>query len=194
MCACCVESTGGHTESVRLACLSLLAASLLVAGAAAATLDPRSLVVRRSDIPSSYRLDPRESGVRPNDGASVHATEQTLYSRSGRITGYEVTYRRGSTYIRSRADLFRAPGGPKVVLDWFDAETKRSGIKGLRRGRAGIGSESWVYWGGTPPVSVNLVAWREGRVFAGIVGFGMTKRRALELARAQQRRIVAALR
>jgi hypothetical protein len=43
-------------------------------------------------------------------------------------------------------------------------------------------------------VSVNLVAWREGRVFAGIVGFGVTKRRTLQLARAQQRRIVAALR
>jgi len=167
---------------------------MLVAAAAAASLDPRSLVVRGADLPSGYHSDPRESGVRPNDGASVHATEQALYSRSGRVTGYEVTYRRGTTYIRSRADLFRTPGGPKVVLDWFDAETKRSGIKGLRRGRAGIGAESWIYWAGTPPVSVTLVAWRQGRSFAGIVGFGVTKRRTLELARAQQRRIVAALR
>jgi hypothetical protein len=179
---------------VRLACLALLAASVLIAGAAAASLDPHSLVVRGADVPSGYRFDPRESGVRPNSGASVHATEQSLYSRSGRITGYEVTYRRDSAYIRSRADVFRAAGGPKALLDWFDAETKRSGIKGLRRGRAGIGTESWVYWGGTPPVSVNLIAWRQGRVFAGIVGSGVTKRRALELARAQQRRIVTALR
>ena len=194
MCACCDERPGGHTESVRLACLALLAASILVASPAAATLDPRTLVVAGADVPSGYRLDPRESGVRPNDGASVHATEQALYARSGRITGYEVTFRRGSTFIRSRMDLFRAAGGPKVVLDWFDAETKRSGIKGLRRGRAGIGVESWIYWAGKAPMSLNLVAWRQGRVFAGIVGFGVTKRRTLQLARDQQRRIVAALR
>jgi hypothetical protein len=179
---------------VRLACVALLAASVLAAGPAAANFDSRSLVLRGVDVPSGYRLDPRESGVRANDGASVRATEHALYSRSGRITGYEVTYRRDSTYIRSRADLFRVPGGPKLVLDWFDAETKRSGIKGLRRGPAGIGTESWIYWGGRAPTSINLVAWRQGRVFAGIVGFGVAKRQTLELARVQQRRIVAALR
>jgi hypothetical protein len=179
---------------VRLACLAFLAALTLVASPAAATLDPRALVVAGADVPSGYLFDPRESGIRPNGGASVHAQEQALYSRSGRITGYEVTFRRGSTYIRSRADLFRANAGPKVVLDWFDAETKRSGIKGLRRERTEIGVESWIYWAGRAPVSLNLVAWRQGRVFAGIVGFGLTKQRTLQLARAQQRRIVAALR
>lgn len=179
---------------MRLACLAVLAASVLAASSAAANFDPRSLVLRAADVPSGFRLDPRESGVRANDGASVRATEHALYSRSGRITGYEVTYRRDSTYIRSRADLFRASGGPKLVLDWFDAETKRSGIKGLRRGPAGIGTESWIYWGGSAPTSINLVAWRQRRVFAGIVGYGITKRQTLDLARLQQRRIVAALR
>ena len=78
------------------------------------------------------------------------------------------------------------------MFDYIEHEMKLAGINGLRREAAGIGTESRVYWAGQR--GFTLVAWRYDRVFAGIVGLGLTRSQALALARVQQRRIAAALR
>jgi hypothetical protein len=118
---------------------------------------------------------------------------RALFARSGRVTGYEAAFERRTGIIRSRADLFRRPDGARMVLDWLDAETRKGGIKGLERARAGIGAESWIYWSG-PPLNLTLVGWRYDRVFAAVVAFGISKKRALALGSAQQRRVAANLR
>lgn len=178
---------------MRSVLVAVAAAALLAVPAATAELDPRALVLTEVDVPAGFRLDPKESGIRSNaGGAEATAAMRALFARSGRVTGYEAAFERRTAVIRSRADLFRRPGGAAMVFDWFEAQMRKGGIKGLRRARADIGAESWIYWSG-PPLGLTLVGWRHDRVFAGVVGFGITKDRALALGRAQQRRITASL-
>ena len=72
-------------------------------------------------------------------------------------------------------------------------EAKTSGSTGLRT-PVRIGSGGWLYGGGSGAGAFNLVIWRHQRVFAGLAAFGVQKDRMLGLARAQQRRIAAAVR
>lgn len=157
---------------MRLVLVAVAAAALLATPAATAELDPRALVLNQVDVPTGFRLDPKETGIRANaGGAEATAEMRALFARSGRVTGYEAAFEHRTAIIRSRADLFRRPDGARLVLDWFEAELRKGGIKGLRRARAGIGAASWIYWSG-PPYSVTLVGWRYDRVFAGVVGSG----------------------
>lgn len=171
-----------------------IAAALLVAVPASATeVDPKLLVLQQADVPAGFQLDRDESGVRTNAGEAKSGPEaRALIARAGRVTGYEASWSKESITLQSRVDLCERSAGARVVFDYIEDGMKLAGIKGLRREPAGIGSESWVYWAG--PRGLTLVAWRHGRVFAGIVGLGLTKARALALARVQQRRITAALR
>ncbi len=174
--------------------LVAIAAVLLVAvPASAAEVDPKQLVLRQADVPAGFQLDPDESGVRTNAREAKSGPEaRALIARAGRVTGYEASWSKESITFESRADLCERSAGARVVFDYIEHEMKLAGIKGLRREAAGIGTESWVYWAGQR--GFTLVAWRYDRVFAGIVGLGLTKSQALALARVQQRRIAAALR
>lgn len=173
----------------------VLVALLLAVPAGAASVDPKTLVLARSDLPAGYRLARDESGLRTNEQESKDSREaRELVVRSGRLTGYEATWGKPGTMAQSRADLCRRPSGARILFDFVVQEMRKSGIKGLRRAPAGIGAESWLYSGGDSQASgFALVVWRYERVFAGIVGIGLTRTFALELARKQQRRIAHAL-
>jgi hypothetical protein len=183
-----------HTEDVRVPILALLAATILAAPAAASGLDPRALVLGPTDVPTGFRLDGDESGLRTNELEARESPEtRARFSRWRRVTGYQARYERSDSTIEARADLFRDTGGARNLLAWVDREFQRAGLKGLRRARAGVGNEGWVYWGGSSS-GIAVVVWRYSRVWSGIAGVGLGKARVLALARLQQQRIAAALR
>jgi hypothetical protein len=171
----------------------VVAVALLVAlPARAAGVDPARLVLKPSDVPSGYELDPAESGLRTN---AVEAKEfprsRAVFARWRRVTGYQAMYRRGGSRIEARVDVFRTAGGARSMLEFVDTEARKAGIAGQRRARADVGAAGWLYW--VPGGSYTLVAWRQGPVFSGVFGHGITRARTIELARAQERRVAAAL-
>jgi hypothetical protein len=171
-------------------CLLLLAA----VAASAAHVDPQALVLHQADVPNGFELDRDDSGLRSNESeAKGDRRLPGLFRRWGRVTGYEMEFDRREASISSRADLFRTPEGARLVLAFLVDEFEKSGIQGLRRSPLRIGAKGWLY--GAKPVSspFNIVIWRHDRAFAGIAVFGLTRPQTLALARAQQRRIAAAL-
>jgi hypothetical protein len=179
---------------VRYAVLAVLAGAILAAPVAASGVDPQLLVLSQTDVPTGFQLERGESGVRTNELEARESPEtRALFSRWRRVTGYQAAYARRNGRIEARADLFRDGRGAHNLLAWVDREFRRAGMKGLKRERAGVGNEGWVYWGG-PSSGLAAVVWRYSRVWAGVGGMGLGKARTLALARLQQKRIAATLR
>jgi hypothetical protein len=179
---------------VRVLPLLSLAVVLAAAAVATAAIDPVTLVIRQADVPADYRLDRSETGTRTNEQeAKEFPGAGRLFRRWGRITGYQVIFERDESTIEARVDVFRSPSGPREMLRWADRQVRLSGIRGVKRVDAHIGEESFVVAIGAPWFEV-YVYWRHGVVWSALGGRGLTKARALALARLQQRRIDAALR
>jgi hypothetical protein len=170
-----------------LTLFAVCAAFVLAVPASAGGLDPRALVLQQADVPAGFQLDRAQSGIQTN----TDLRDDAFVARSGRITGYLAQYvqRQPSSGVQSRVDLFRRPAGARMMLakakDWW--RRFGQGEPPPRRGQ--IGAESWIFGGFVDTV----VIWRYGRAYALVLGVGMTKQRTLALARAQQRRIAAAL-
>jgi hypothetical protein len=178
---------------MRLA-LAVLAAVLLSAPALAAGPDPGRLVLRASDLPSAFAVNPDKTGVRTNEQEFRQEPEAgRVLRRAQRITGYQAEFTRGTSSLASRVDLFRTSAGAKLVLDYVDRDMRRSGFRGLHTERMAIGDEGWLY-GDRKGAVLTMVVWREGRVFSGVIATRVRRALVLSLARAQQRRIAAALR
>ncbi len=173
------------------ALLVLLACLLVVAfPASAATVDPQTLVLAKVDLPSGFRVDVKETGLRTNElEAKEYPPTRQLFARWKRTTGYQARYRRGSSVIEARVDLFRAADGARRMLEWIDLEARKAGFQGQKRAPVRIADAGWMHW--VPGGSFTLVIWRDGRSSSGVFGRGITRERALALARAQQRRIAA---
>jgi hypothetical protein len=187
---------------MRVALLTGIAAAALALAAPAATvagtadLDPRSLVLRQTDVPAGFQPDRNGSGVRSNAEESAGQPEvRRIIARSGRITGYKAVFdKTAAAQLESSAAVHRKPAGASLLFDWLDRQVRNSGLSGLRRAPVRIGAAGWVYTGPSPSAFV-IVLWRYDRVFAGVVTRGgLTRARTIALARAQQRRIAAALR
>jgi len=176
--------------------LAVLACFLVTAvPASAGQVNPQLLVLRQADVPAGFALDREQSGQRTNETESKGDRRlPALLERWGRVTGYETEYDHRDGTLTSRADLFRNAEGSRLMMAYVVDEAKTSGIKGLRRTPVRIGSGGWLYGGGSGAGAFNLVIWRHQRVFAGLAAFGVQKDRMLGLARAQQRRIAAAVR
>jgi hypothetical protein len=184
---------------VRRLRLALLAALLIVsvpsAAASASALDPKALVLVAGDVPSSFRLDRPNTGVETNAQiARNEPSARTKLAAWRRVTGYKIEFDRDGTTIASRADVFRSPSGAQQMLEYLADEIRNGGIKGLARDRVDLGAGGWLYGGRDPGRGLFFLAWRDGRVFAALGVFGLTRRQALAFANAQQRRIAVALR
>lgn len=182
---------------MRVACIVVAALALLAVPALAAPIDPAELVLREVDVPVGFELDREESGVRSNAVEVREHPETRVFVRWGRVTGYQAAYTRRTRNpgtIEARVDVFRGTDGAHKLLVWVDNELRKAGFAGQKRERVDLGSEGWVHWAGGSGLDLSVVVWRQGRVFAGVMGLGLTKDRTLALARVQQRRIVAALR
>jgi hypothetical protein len=177
---------------VRCAIAVLLsAAAVVTATASAARIDPSALALRQGDVPTGFRVDPDDTGVRTNaQEMREYPESRPVLTRFGRLTGYQVMFRRGSSRIQARADVFRTVGGARGFLAWIDLEWQKAGFAGQRRARARIGREGHIFWS---PEGHAILLWRHGHVFGGVLAVGVGRARALALARAQERRIEAAL-
>ena len=185
-----------HAASViRVISLVLLALALAVPAAASpAKLDPSTLVLRQADVPDGFEVDRSGTGLRTNAyEARSEPRFKSLFVRWGRVTGYEVEFEGRNATVGSRADVLRTAKGAEQMLDWYEVEVKKIGIRGFIRTKVTVGDEGWMYRSRTP-ASFTIVTWRSGRVFAGLGTTGLSQERTLGLARAQQRRIQAALR
>lgn len=182
---CCVR--------MRRIVLGVATALALAVPAAAATIDPATLVLSQADVPAGFRLDREGSGVRSNAAEAKNDRELGAQLRRwGRVTGYEAEFDRADATLSCRADLFTSPRGAREMFELFEREVAKAGIRGLERTRIGLGAGGWVYGGGSAAAFV-VVAWRDRRVFAGVAATGLSRRQTLALARVQQRRIAAAL-
>jgi len=174
--------------------LVAVVAGVLATPAAAADLYPSALVVRQADVPSGFRLDAADSGLRANATEAMSEPRlRALFERWGRVTGYEAEFDRGMTSIVSRVDVLRSPAGARKLLDFVSLEIGKTGIKGLQRHATRIGDGGWTYRG-RARTGFTIVVWTDGRVFGGVAVTDLTSDRALRYARLQQRRIAAALR
>ena len=168
----------------------VLAAAALAVPASAAEIEPSRLVLHRADVPAGFQLDRAKSGPRTNAAdARANPALRSLFARAGRIAGYVADYKRGDHDINSRADLFRAPKGAGMLFAYFDRMMRSQGVI---RSEASLGAQARVY--SAPALGLALYAWRRGPVFAGLATTGLPRAQALKLARAQDRRIAAALR
>jgi hypothetical protein len=169
--------------------------SVMSAAASASALDPKALVLVTADVPSSFRLDRPNTGVETNAQiARNEPSARTKLAAWRRVTGYKTEFDRDGTTIASRADVFRSPSGAQQMLEYLGDEVRNGGIKGLARARVNLGAGGWLFGGKDPGRGLFFLAWRDGRVFAALGVFGLTRRQALAFAHAQQRRIAAALR
>ena len=168
----------------------LAAAVVLTATASAGSIDPTTLALRQGDVPHGFRVDPDDTGVRTNAQELREFPEsRPVITRFGRVTGYQAMFRRGSSRIQARADVFRTVGGARGFLAWIDLEWQKAGIAGQRRARAPIGAKGHIFWS---PQGQAIVLWRHGHVCGGVLAAGVGRDRTLALARSQERQIEAA--
>jgi hypothetical protein len=183
-----------HAATVRLALLLVSLALTAPAAASTAELDPSSLVLREADVPAGFAVDREQTGLRANAREEKNDPRlRSLLVRWGRVTGYEVEFDRKGATIGSRADVLRTGRGARQMLEWYGLEARKVGVQAFVRSQVELGDEGWAYTARRVP-SFTIVMWRSGRVFAGVGTLGLSKSRTLTLARAQQRRIEAALR
>ena len=180
----------GHAGAMRVAVLALLAC-LVASPASAASIEPRNLVFTAAAVPAGFRVDPKETGVRKNErDIREFPSAREYFARWQRVVGYQAAYRRGSAKIESRSDVFRTARGARAMLARIDLDARKAGLRGQRRERLSIGTGGFVH---SVRSAYTFVIWRQGRVFAGIVGEGISRRRTIGLARAQERRIAREL-
>jgi len=180
-----------HTATVRPLAVLVFVVLAAALPAGAVTVDPKALVLAPADVPAGFRLDPDETGLRTNElEAREHPETRPLFRRLGRVTGYQARYENAAdASIEARVDLFRNANGAHELHRWVVREMARSGITGVVSARLDLGSEGRMY---SSKLFV-ILYWRHGRAWSALAGFGVPKKRALAAARAQQRRIAAAL-
>jgi hypothetical protein len=172
-----------------------VAAAVLSAPAAAATVDPATLVLRQSDVPSGVRLV--DGGIRTNADRTRFwpAGPRPPLARFGRLTGYDAIFARARPHatIVSSADVFRRAEGLDAYIAWWYGNTKNP----PKRTPVWIGVRAWLVTdtvrSGSSVMRYTTVGWRHGRVAANLVATGLRRAAVLRLARLQQRRIAAAL-
>jgi hypothetical protein len=181
---------------MRALLVAVVSVLCLVPPAGSATVDPRLLVLRATDVPAGYRLG--ESGVLTNSSETKREPALTkLYRSWGRVTGYHAEFEtvdgsRGPSF-ESRSDLFRWGAGAHSYLMALDREMGRAGIAGLERTQATIGAEGLVYGGSAAASAYALVLWREGRAVGAVIGIDTPRAQTVALARRQQLRMDRAL-
>ncbi len=175
----------------------------LAATALAATADPQRLIVRPSDLPADFRLNERYHGYESNDRfVRGRPAYRRVVARSKRLTGYYALYEKqvplALPAVNTNVSLFRTTDGARYFLNWLDRQQRRDNAERVGkepvwgRKRLRLGDESWAYWAGPPNFYV-LVFWRHGRTITLLHSWRLGLQRALELARAQERRIASVL-
>jgi hypothetical protein len=175
--------------------LLLVAASALAPISSAGTVDPARLVLRQSDVPAAYRLNPDKSGVRTTKIDSADYPElRAKYPAWGRVSGYQVTFEKANDSIVSRADVFRGRTGATKMYAWFVGEVRKQTQVHLRGTTLTLGREGIAYSWKAGNARFTIAVWRYGRTFSVVGGGGLERARVLALAGVQQHRVAAAFR
>ncbi len=185
-----------HPQTVRrLALLGFLVAAVLVQSAGATAVAPQSVVLRQSDVPAGYRLNPDKSGRRTSAQDSVgYPGLRTKIASWGRLGGYQNQFDKGDDSIASRADVFHGRSGARQMLTWFVGEMKRQGVLHLHGSTIPLGDEGVEYSFAGGDVRFTILIWRYRSVVSIVGAGGLERARVLGLAHTQQRRVAAALR
>ena len=169
-------------------------------GASIEVAELEKLVLQPEDLPRSFmRFDEgRQIAADLPEGARADP------ARFGRQEGWKARYRRAGTVrttgplvIESKADLFDSSGGAEDDFDAARADTDESEPEWQPIGEPGLGEESFaatlLQGAETSGIRIYQVVWRENNAVASlnVNGFarGLALEDALELARAQERRM-----
>ena len=196
-----------HRTILAAAVAALAAASISAAGAGVqpAPPDTRAMVLQLSDLPNGFG---RAEGVYVTNAYLDRVSGVNKdYEKLGRLAGYRVTYRRvgisGVLGVDAFASIYRSSSGAHDSYRQSLAGAVQDGGPTFRwlPMKPRLGSETRVYvvteLQSGMRVDYYTIAWRHGRVFAEVIGGGVSGRIKLAqvaaLARKQEERIVAAL-
>jgi hypothetical protein len=192
---------------IAAAVAALAAASIPAAGAGVqpAAPDTRSMVLRLSDLPRGFGRS--EGAYVTNTYLDRASGVNKDYEKLGRLTGYRATYRRvgisGVLGVDAFASIYRSSAGAHDSYAQSLAGAMQDGGPTFRwlTLKPRLGNETRVYLvtelESGMRVDYYTIAWRRGRVFAEVIGGGVSGRITLAqvaaLARKQEARIVGAL-
>jgi len=153
------------------------AATPAPASEAGKTIDPKGLVLQFGDLPSGFERTSRR--YVSNRQANSESSVKKDYSQLGRITGYEAVFTKeavlGILQVTSAASTYRTAAGARRSLAISARATEASREVRFRRlslsGR--LGDEAFL-WKTTQTrdgtkIDVFLLAWRSGRIYAGLL-------------------------
>jgi hypothetical protein len=187
---------------------ALAAAAAPAAGAgtqpAPAGPDTRTMVLRLSDLPQGFG---RAEGVYVTNSDLDKLSGNKDYEKLGRLGGYRATYRRfgiaGILGVDAFASIYRSSTGAHDSYAQSLAGALQDGGPTFRwlPLKPRLGSETRVYLVTEKQSGMRVdyytIAWRHGRVFAEVIGGGVSGRitlaQVVALARKQEARIVEAL-
>jgi hypothetical protein len=167
--------------------------------------DTRTMVLQLGDLPNGFGVD--QGAYVSNADLERQGDASKDYRKLGRLTGYNVTYKRpglvGVLVLDAFASIYRSTSGAHDSYRQTLAGAVRNGGPTFRWIRAArtLGSETRVFVVKTKQAGMDVdyytVAWRHGRVFAEVICGGVSGRigpaQAVALARKQEARIVAGL-
>ena len=167
--------------------------------------DARTIVLQLADLPQGFGLD--RGAYVSNAELAKQGDSNKDYVKLGRMSGYNVTYRRpglaGVLGVDAFASIYRSSTGAHDSYRLSLAGAVRDGGPTFEWvvPRLALGSETRVYLVKTKQagmvVDYYTVAWRHGRVFAEVICGGVAGRinlaQAVALARKQESRIADAL-
>ena len=154
------------------------------------------MVLRNGDLPRGYDVLRANTGRLPNAKAAQGNRQlERDFTSWGRSDGYTIEYDGGVRgNISSRVDLFRQRRGAASFLTWsVEATPKWAGIPLVRR-EPGLGEAAFVFRKDFGTSVFFVVEWRYRNICAHVSADNLGVPKTIELARVQQRRIVAALR
>jgi hypothetical protein len=185
--------------------LAAAAVPAATAGVQPAGPDTRTMVLQLADLPGGFG---RDEGVYVTNAQLDKLSDLNKdYRKLGRLGGYRVTYRRigitGVLGVDAFASLYRSSSGAHDSLTQSLAGAAQDGGPTFRwiALKPPLGSEMRVYLvterQSGMRVDFYTVAWRHGRVFAEVIGGGVSGRITLAevvaLAKKQDARIVSSL-
>jgi hypothetical protein len=200
---------------VRAALLVLFLLATLATGCGggddeAVAVEPRSVVLRASDLPGAFAVDERVTG--PVENAEVAEGRPEGYEEKledwGRVGGYSRQLRRqgeagpglrAADGVNSVASVYEDEDG---ATDSFDTGVRDYAEAGFApQGDLGVGDEGRVFRGtatfNKQQVEYTVGTWRTGHVIASVVIEGGPGRVTIamlkELARTQDQRVRAAI-
>ena len=171
---------------------ALVAALVAAVAAPAATLDPKSLVLRRDDLAGVGWIPSADNGYRTAAQAAQSAPPGTSarLARYGYRRGYDARFGSPSALVGSAAYVFATPAGAKDAFAIYRG-TPPAGTKPIPL--AGVGDASLAFRSTSRP-RLTAVVWRNGRVVSIVLTGGLYDEDTVQLARTQSRRVIRALR